>query len=584
MAELKQRFRGDIKENVVSETNRSIDLLRIMRECLNVKLACEIVRSEKECSLVLANLKMFWKFMLASMVTVIFLLGISIYSFFALQGMAQNTQAIYGDRLLPIVQLSSVSKNLVSISLNLSEYLHSNESDRVQLEREITVMANQDDAQLAAYLATSMTDTEKRDYAAFKTYLTDFRAARADMIAKSHLASSGNPAMVAAANAAYGNVIASRDKAIKTMQALIDENIRVAKVTDQQANADYHHSLYIFIISLLAAVVVALVSAAYQGKQVSGGMQAGNAHLDMVAGGNLTHEIPPAFLARKDELGDYGRSVAKLQAGLVTLLREVTNSIEHVRQASGAVTISVNAMQGDVSETSATIEELSAGMEETAATSEEISATATEIASSVKDLAGKAEAGSGSADEVSKRAQQLKHAAMDSQSASQKIHQDAKLKLESAIRDSKAVEDINVLADAILQITSQTNLLALNAAIEAARAGEAGRGFAVVADEVRKLAEESQQTVTKIQDVTGKVLASVRNLASGAGDVLDFLDGQVASDYDSLVKTGDQYNNDAQIFDALAEDISTSTEQLNASINEVIHVGDAYTFYTGGDV
>ncbi|MEG0440668.1 MAG: methyl-accepting chemotaxis protein, partial [Solibacillus sp.] len=77
--------------------------------------------------------------------------------------------------------------------------------------------------------------------------------------------------------------------------------------------------------------------------------------------------------------------------------------------------------------------------------------------------------------------------------------------LEEAMENSKVVTQINVLSESIMQISSQTNLLALNAAIEAARAGEAGRGFAVVADEIRKLAEESKNTVIEIQGITEKV-------------------------------------------------------------------------------
>ncbi len=73
--------------------------------------------------------------------------------------------------------------------------------------------------------------------------------------------------------------------------------------------------------------------------------------------------------------------------------------------------------------------------------------------------------------------------------------------LSEAIEKSKSVEKINVLSEAILKITEQTNLLALNAAIEAARAGEAGKGFSVVAEEIRKLAEESNNTANEIQEI-----------------------------------------------------------------------------------
>ena len=510
--------------------------------------------------------------MLASFITVLFLVGISIYSFTTLQSMQLRMQQMYAGSLLPIVDLTSVSKNSVSISLGLSEHLRSNSPAAMQqIEDKIAQLVIDNDRLLADYEKTNMSPKEAADYRDFKSNLTEFRASRADMITKSHLTASGQAADIAAANTAYDGMIVSRDKAITSLQKLIDENISLAKQSNAQATADYQRAVYIFIISVLVAIVAALALATYLGRQIAGGLTAGNAHLGIIAGGDFTHDVPEAFLARKDEIGDFGREVNKLQNSLKNLLGAVAHSVDQVIHSSGAVMQAVDAMHGDVAETTATIEELSAGMEETAASSEEISATSTEIATSISALAIKAADGSGSADEVSQRAQALKSTAAESKITSQKIRQEAKIKLENAIRESRAVEDINVLADSILQITSQTNLLALNAAIEAARAGEAGRGFAVVADEVRKLAEESQQAVTKIQEVTGTVLDSVRNLAAGAEDVLEFLDGQVASDYDKLVLTGEQYDNDAQIFDALAGDISATTQQLNASIHEVIH-------------
>jgi hypothetical protein len=120
-----------------------------------------------------------------------------------------------------------------------------------------------------------------------------------------------------------------------------------------------------------------------------------------------------------------------------------------------------------------------------------------------------------------------------------------KSRMEKALEDSKAVEEINMLAEAILQIASQTNLLALNAAIEAARAGENGRGFAVVADEIRKLAGDSKTTVEQIQSVTEGVVGSVHDLAQNSNDLLTFVLNDVDQDYQTMLSTTNQYSIDA---------------------------------------
>jgi len=209
-------------------------------------------------------------------------------------------------------------------------------------------------------------------------------------------------------------------------------------------------------------------------------------------------------------------------------------------------------------------------MEETAASTQEMNVTSLEIEKAVESIAAKAQEGAVSAGEINKKATELSENFLLSQQSANKIFLDVKDKLEKALEESKAVEQINTLADAILQITTQTNLLALNAAIEAARAGEAGRGFAVVADEIRKLAEDSKSTATQIQSVTKQVILSVDNLSDNSNRLLTFMTTDVDRDYKTMLNATEEYKKDAELIDTLVTDFSATSEELAASMENMI--------------
>ena len=284
---------------------------------------------------------------------------------------------------------------------------------------------------------------------------------------------------------------------------------------------------------------------------------------------NLSDEIDEKDLQRKDEIGQLYNSYQNIIDKLKSFMKSMEGSIITNQQIYEETIERLRFLLEQSEDTSATTEELSAGMEETSASTISVNESANEIGGAVSDFAEKMEGVATTANEISDKADTLSNQFVQSKYSTMNLYINTKEEIEDAIESSKEVEKINVLSNAILDITEQTNLLALNAAIEAARAGESGRGFAVVAEEIRKLAENSNATVVEIQSVTEGITESVEQLVDNTYKLVNFLENNILKDYEMMVQAVNEYKDDGSSLDDIISDLSAASEEIAATINQI---------------
>ena len=278
------------------------------------------------------------------------------------------------------------------------------------------------------------------------------------------------------------------------------------------------------------------------------------------------------LVKRHDECSVMAKAVSKMRENLRNMVGDINASSSVITGDVDELKKISNSINSVCTDNSATTEELAAGMQETSATTETINNNIGKMSTAADDILSLSKQGETLSYEIMERATKLKNATEEASSKTTNMYQTVKEKTVIAIEESKAVDKINELTDAIMAISSQTSLLALNASIEAARAGEAGRGFAVVAMEIGNLASQTSKTVGDINTIVKEVNNAVDKMTQSLEETTKFLEDVVIKDYAQFQDVSVQYNTDADVVQGRMKDI----ENAVVSLTDVIaHIAEA---------
>lgn len=278
----------------------------------------------------------------------------------------------------------------------------------------------------------------------------------------------------------------------------------------------------------------------------------------------------------KDETGIMARAVDEMEENLREMVGKISTTSADLEEHAIKLKDITTEIDSANADNSATSEELAASMEETSATTDIISERTTEIKKNADGIADEAKSGATLAEEISEKATKIHAETVEARQKTEQIYQEISEQGKEALEKSKAVEKVNTLAASIQDIANQTNLLALNASIEAARAGEAGRGFAVVATEIGSLATQSSDTVSGIMEIVAEVQDSVGAMSKCLERTLEYIETDIAADYDNFLGVADDYQSDAKgfsesmgsIYEKIS-DLQNSTREISQSVEQI---------------
>lgn len=337
----------------------------------------------------------------------------------------------------------------------------------------------------------------------------------------------------------------------------------------ETTDAAINQIIRIVILVVLLVIAVCMLSAIVISLSITKSLQKGICAVQSVAMGQLGTPIDARLLEKKDEIGDLAKAIQTLQRELQNILRKIMRSADKLTadadELGDTAKVTNDTMKSVESAVNTIAQNISEQAENTRSTSENIVVMGEQIgkaADEVKLLNQNADVMRRSGEQAAATIQQLRQINGEVENSIETITRQTNLTNDSAQKIQAATEIITSIAE-------ETNLLSLNASIEAARAGESGKGFAVVAEQIKKLAEQSNESSHAIKEITDNLINNSGVAVTAMHRAQEIIDTQSKNmaDTEQIV---------SEVMDGISvslksiEQIEKTTVQLEASRNKMV--------------
>jgi methyl-accepting chemotaxis protein len=409
--------------------------------------------------------------------------------------------------------------------------------------------------QLAEQVAKHSSGDEKEEFEAINRSLKEIEVTHDDFVKHAHeVFVAFTEGKTHQAEEIAEQVEHEEDNLDKSLEGLLVEIGRFTEESAKRAEAHEHAAVVVLSIIAVVSLIIGLIVSSVFATFIVNALQKAT----VIASGDLTHDIE---VTSRDEIGELLTAINGMRKNLLNMLSDISETTEQLSAASeemsSVTTQTSETIQTQRSET----EQVATAMNEMTATVQDVAVNINHTASAANDAYEQTEEGSQivkrSIDQINKLAEQVE--------CSSKTINDLEHHSEA----------INTVLDVIKGIADQTNLLALNAAIEAARAGEQGRGFAVVADEVRTLAGRTRQSTDEINEMIEKLQTGSRQAVTvmdqsreEAKSAVEFAT-QTGAALSTITQAVEKINEMSSQIASAAEEQGSVAEEINRNIVKI---------------
>lgn len=523
----------------------------------------------------LRNIKTIGKIVLLIGFMAVMLAAVGYVGHYAAQTLAGKMDTMYNDRLRPIEWLGEArTESRRNEALTLALFL--DKDDKALQQRVLQQIADHKKQYIAYMDQYGQTQMDAKEQDLFQQLQKETQVYRDEWQQSLDMTMAGQ------ADAGHAYFFGTAYHHLETINQLLDElSTYNQQKADEEKKASEEIALYNDRVTMAVTIFSVLLAGLFGwliSRLISVPLADLLAEVHRLADGDLKNQQKHTVYYR-DEVGQLTKEFSRMALQLQGLVKNISSASSQVAASSKALTQGAGEAAKVTTQITEAVEDVAQGAGQQSALIDRTNSNVEQLAASITQIAA-------NSTKVTEAVAKTVDAAQTGAASVQTVHEQMG-NIESTVSASaQAVErlgarsqEIGAIIDTISGIAGQTNLLALNAAIEAARAGENGRGFSVVAEEVRKLAEQSQEAAEKIstmiRDMQRETTQAVESMTHGSLEVkrgAEVVDG-ASRNFQQITELVQDVSSQSTEITAAIQEMTAGSQEIADSVREVDAVG-----------